>query len=157
MKHYVAGFMKDSLDRVALVRKNKPQWQAGRLNGIGGGIEDGETPLMAMKREFHEETGFFHRYWIHFAEIRFPETVVHFFKAERVNLPDFTKFNDIGEAIEVWPLDVAASLSANSVIPNLKWLLPMAFSDPDAKFALLTPEAANDNGIVTPNELMAAA
>lgn len=45
MKHYVAGFMKDFSDNVALVRKNKPKWQAGRLNGVCGGIEDGETPL----------------------------------------------------------------------------------------------------------------
>jgi len=135
--------MMDITGNVALVRKIKPKWQAGRLNGIGGGIESGETPLEAMCREWAEETGIIFDDWTHFAEIRFPETVVHFFKASVFDLPDMPRFNDIGEALEVWPVNVAASLSELSVIPNLKWLLPMAFSDPDAKFALLTP--VNDN------------
>lgn len=143
MKHYVCGFMKDSHGYVALVRKNKPKWQAGRLNGIGGGIEDGETPFMAMKREWHEETGFAHDNWTQFAQIHFPETIVHFFKDIVWKLPVFPAVNDIGELIEIWPVDIA--MSELSIIPNLKWLLPMAFSDPDAKFALLTPIAANDN------------
>jgi 8-oxo-dGTP diphosphatase len=145
MKHYVAGFMKDFSSNVALVRKNKPKWQAGRLNGIGGGILDGETPLAAMRREWWEETGIPHTNWTHFAEIRFPETIVHFFKDIVWTLPVFPAVNDIGEAIEIWPVDIVAAMSDFSVIPNLKWLLPMAFSDPDAKFALLTPVAANDN------------
>lgn len=30
-------------------------FQAGRLNGIGGAVEPGETPLRAMVREFYEK------------------------------------------------------------------------------------------------------
>lgn len=58
MTKYVVGFM-FSNDRqfVVLIRKNRPEWQAGKLNGIGGKIEDGETPRGAMVREFFEETG----------------------------------------------------------------------------------------------------
>jgi len=54
-----------------LIKKTHPEWQAGKLNGIGGKIEnteileggDGnkyglpETPHQAMVREFYEETG----------------------------------------------------------------------------------------------------
>lgn len=55
---YVAGFMfSPDRQRVALIRKKKPAWQAGLLNGIGGKIEPGESPAQAMAREFHEETG----------------------------------------------------------------------------------------------------
>lgn len=54
--NYVAGFMFDG-EKVALIRKNRPEWQAGLLNGIGGKIEEGERPLEAMRREFREETG----------------------------------------------------------------------------------------------------
>jgi 8-oxo-dGTP diphosphatase len=55
---YVLGFMLDPRrQRVSLIRKNKPAWQAGKLNGIGGSIEKGETPAEAMAREFLEETG----------------------------------------------------------------------------------------------------
>ncbi len=43
--------------QVALITKNKPSWQANKLNGIGGKIESGETPSEAMAREFEEETG----------------------------------------------------------------------------------------------------
>lgn len=55
---YVAGFMLSyDLQRVALIKKNRPAWQAGKLNGIGGHIEPGETDIQAMVREFEEETG----------------------------------------------------------------------------------------------------
>jgi 8-oxo-dGTP diphosphatase len=63
---YVVGFAFDGLDlpdtHVLLIRKKKPDWQRGKLNGIGGKIGDkpsisNETPIQAMVREFHEETG----------------------------------------------------------------------------------------------------
>ena len=56
---YVLGFV-FSLDasRVLLIWKNRPEWQKGKLNGIGGKIEEGELPIDAMKREFSEETSF---------------------------------------------------------------------------------------------------
>lgn len=57
MKRYVCSFA-FSLDRsqVLLIRKNRPAWQAGKLNGVGGKIEAGETPREAARREFAEET-----------------------------------------------------------------------------------------------------
>jgi len=56
--HYVAGFAfsKDA-SKVVLIRKNRPKWQAGLLNAVGGHVEEGETPLWAMGREYQEETG----------------------------------------------------------------------------------------------------
>lgn len=54
---YVVGFLFSSYSHVALIRKNRPQWQAGKLNGIGGKIEANESALDAMVREFEEETG----------------------------------------------------------------------------------------------------
>jgi 8-oxo-dGTP pyrophosphatase MutT (NUDIX family) len=58
IQEYVLGFV-FNLDKtkVALMRKTKPEWQRGRLNGIGGKIELGETSITAMHREFKEETG----------------------------------------------------------------------------------------------------
>lgn len=53
---YVNGFLFDpTLSHVVLMRKNKPVHQEGLMNGIGGKIEPGETPLQAMAREFREE------------------------------------------------------------------------------------------------------
>ena len=57
-KTYVAGFLfSPDRSRVLLIRKNRPAWQAGKLNGLGGKIEPGETPPQAMRREFREEQG----------------------------------------------------------------------------------------------------
>jgi 8-oxo-dGTP diphosphatase len=55
--NFVLGYLFDSKGNVALIEKNKPDWQKGRLNGIGGKIEKGEKPLKAMVREFKEEAG----------------------------------------------------------------------------------------------------
>ncbi|HSI37253.1 MAG TPA: NUDIX domain-containing protein, partial [Tepidisphaeraceae bacterium] len=58
MRLYVCSFaFPPARDRVLLIRKNRPAWQAGKLNGVGGKIEPGETPRQAARREFEEETG----------------------------------------------------------------------------------------------------
>lgn len=58
IKQFVCGFLFNrNCKRVCLIRKNRPIWQAGKLNGVGGSIEPGETGPMAMAREFFEETG----------------------------------------------------------------------------------------------------
>ena len=55
---YVVGFAFDENEKnVILVRKERPEWQKGALNGPGGHIEDGESMLVAMAREFKEEVG----------------------------------------------------------------------------------------------------
>lgn len=56
---YVCGFLFDpDLERVALIIKNRgPANMAGKLNGIGGKINPGESARGAMAREFLEETG----------------------------------------------------------------------------------------------------
>ena len=57
-KQYVVGFMFSAdLKRVALIRKKRPKWQEGLLNGIGGKIKEDEIPRQSMVREFLEETG----------------------------------------------------------------------------------------------------
>lgn len=56
MKHFVVGLpFTAAADRVALIRKNRPAWQAGKLNGPGGKVEAGETALQAIAREIREE------------------------------------------------------------------------------------------------------
>ena len=63
MKRYALGFVK-SLDdkRVLLLQKVRPAFMAGLYNGVGGHIEEGETPVAAMARECEEE-----------ADLRIPE------------------------------------------------------------------------------------
>lgn len=54
---YVVGFLFDNAcENVLLIRKLKPDWQKGLLNGIGGKVESGEKIENSMIREFDEET-----------------------------------------------------------------------------------------------------
>ena len=71
MQRYVVGFCFDEdLKHVAIVKKNRPDYQAGLFNGIGGKIEFRETGKAAMEREFFEETGvrINQDTWVHFGD-----------------------------------------------------------------------------------------
>lgn len=57
MKRYVLGLAFTENNSVVMVQKNRPDWQAGKLNFIGGKVEPGENPFDTMTREFFEETG----------------------------------------------------------------------------------------------------
>lgn len=58
MQLFVCGFCFDEeRERVVLIEKSQPAWQAGRLNGVGGKVEPGESVSAAMTREFEEEAG----------------------------------------------------------------------------------------------------
>src|SRR4051794_18101042 len=66
VQQYVCGFLfSPDRSRVLLIRKRRPAWQAGKLNGVGGKLEPGETPLQAMRREFREEAGIELPEWQH--------------------------------------------------------------------------------------------
>jgi 8-oxo-dGTP pyrophosphatase MutT (NUDIX family) len=59
MKEYVIVFARKPTSdlEVLLVLKDKPEWQKGKLNLLGGKIEPGEIPEEAAKRELMEESG----------------------------------------------------------------------------------------------------
>lgn len=56
MEYTLAFIFSKELEKVLLITKNRPDYQAGKLNGIGGKIEPGEDPLAGMMREVREET-----------------------------------------------------------------------------------------------------
>lgn len=125
MTSYVAGFMfSTDGEEVALILKLRPTWQAGKLNGIGGHIETGETPLAAIVREFEEETGLATSpiQWWPFATLAGDDFTVHFFTTQG---PVYDLRSTTDERVTVVPwkhVDVTVA------IPNLTWLLPMAKS-----------------------------
>lgn len=45
------------LEVLLIMKPDADDWQHGRLNGVGGRLQNGESPIEAMIREFHEETG----------------------------------------------------------------------------------------------------
>lgn len=55
---YVLGFVFIGDDKILLQLKNRGgDYLNGKLNGLGGKIENGENELSAMIREYFEETG----------------------------------------------------------------------------------------------------
>lgn len=58
MKKYVLGMVFDPSFEHLLLMKRKKNPYNGLLNGIGGKIDEGETPLESIQREFKEETEF---------------------------------------------------------------------------------------------------
>jgi len=127
MKAYVAGFyFSEDKARVVLIRKNKPEWQNGFLNAVGGKIEIEETPEQAMTREFKEEAGVTQTNWTRFCEMTFPYGVVYFFKS----FGDIEKCRSMeDEKIEWHYVDGNFNYLAHGPIDNLKWLIPMALDD----------------------------
>lgn len=132
---YVAGFLfDDHRQRVLLIEKQRPEWQKGLFNGVGGKIEADETPIEAMRREFYEETGFAFRLWNHFATLQGEKDIrwkVHFFCGfdthTLVSIKDDRRPTKTDERLFVFYLDQLRAGLAKT-IPNLHWLIPMALS-----------------------------
>lgn len=118
---YVAGFLFEG-DNVALIRKLRPAWQKGKLNGIGGHIELGEIPPQAMVREFEEETSVktTATQWWPFAVLSGENHVVHFFASYGI-LTELKSTTD--EEVVVIPI---SEVTVTNAIPNLTWLIPMS-------------------------------
>lgn len=122
LNEMVVGFLFDSnFENVLLIEKNRPLWQAGKLNGVGGKIEENETPLNAMRREFLEETGQEISDFINYCTITgIYGWRVYFFYAITNKLelkPDTTNEKQIVVKTRELP---------DNVIYNLRWLIPAA-------------------------------
>lgn len=132
---YVCGFAFDrTAYRVVLIRKTKPQWQAGLWNGVGGKVEPGESLVRAMSREFEEETGLEvpEGLWHRFLRLDGKGWVVHFFRAFDIPV-EFCRTT----TEEVVGVHQTLYLPA-ATVPNLRWLVPLAMQAefiPDANLA----------------------
>lgn len=141
---YVAGFLINRETRtIALVRKLRPAWQKGKLNGIGGKIEPNELPLDAMRREFMEETGYDSLLWTNFATLsgggfarldpRVPELheewkIYFYYQFTESSLPYLVTART-DEEIVIRAIDASTGLHrVEEALPNLSWLIPMALN-----------------------------
>lgn len=124
---FVCGFCFDEArEHVLLIKKKRPKWQNGRLNGIGGHIETDELEIQAMKREFQEETGIsseFHQImWRRLAYLRGPDWEVCFFHAASDAMKQAVTTTDE----EIVALMVRNAMFDPLVLPNVPMLLALA-------------------------------
>ena len=122
---YVLGFMFDeSLEHFVALRKNKPEWQKGKLNGVGGKVEATDLGYpAAMSREFAEETGVEvpATNWKPVCNLHFEDAFVAVFAC--VGPIDLT--NTTTEE-EVYVLRAKGNDLPYNALPNLRWLVPMS-------------------------------
>ena len=135
MKRYVLGFcFSPSMRSVVLVKKMRPSWQAGYLNGVGGKVEHMESFEDAMQREFSEEAGYFGPLkWVRFGTLCCPETEVALFwsRIEVVPLPFHVHQ---GEVVSAHFVDIVLQKGESQgcpVVPDLSYFLPMALHHVD--------------------------
>lgn len=124
MTRYVNGFLISSdRTKVALIKKNRPDWQAGKLNGIGGHIEGVEMPESAMTREFEEETGVERHLinWKWFCIFSGDNYQVYWFKA----FGDYEITTITDEEVSWYLIEDVISNKLN-IIPNIRWILLLA-------------------------------
>lgn len=124
MKKYTLAFIFNNvMDRVLLVHKLSPEWQAGKLNGVGGKIEEGEDNLTCIVREVREETGLVTQSdeWIYLGEMASNNWQMYVFTlVYKGNSSDARS----ADKEEVEWFDMKA-LPPNA-INNLTWLIPLA-------------------------------
>lgn len=128
MTEYVLGFLfRDNATSVVLIRKEKPQWQAGLLNGVGGKIDAPESALTAMIREFREETGVDTNAsgWEQFCEMSGEDFAVYCFKAF---------YSDAWARVESTTSEKVGrfhpdNLTKHDCVSNLHWLIELAIDN----------------------------
>lgn len=129
MRNYVLAFMVNATkNQILLIKKKRPAFQAGKMNGIGGKIEGDETPVEAIIREVEEETGLktTEYEWANFGEMRLPDGgKVHLFKTFRDDLENALSMTDE----EVVVMDIDYNVLKPLVMPNLIWLIDVAMDN----------------------------
>lgn len=126
MIRYVCGFLfSPNLRLVTLIEKQKPEWQRGKWNGVGGKIEPGEQEAEAMSREFNQEAGvlFPPESWNEIVTLRGDDWEVTFFYQMHIDL-----FKVETKEKERVMFHDPRRLPEN-VIRNLRWLIPLAMDD----------------------------
>jgi 8-oxo-dGTP pyrophosphatase MutT (NUDIX family) len=125
-KRFVLTFLFDpTFTKVVLIRKNKPDWMAGKLNAVGGHVEEGEEFHDAAVREFVEETGLTIEIWQPFMRLFRPgdteDTLrtLECYWAVSENLGKVKSTTD--ELVGVF--DVQSVLGRDDIVKDTKWIL----------------------------------
>lgn len=134
---YVAGFLfNQDMSRVVLIEKCRPEFMKGTWNGVGGKIEDGETSIQALNREFEEETGLNTSdvNWFMICTLFGGGWETDFFYGCSSRINEVQTMTD--EIVVTCRVDDVWSLPS---LPNLKWLMGLAL-DRNIRLPLIISE-----------------
>lgn len=135
MKKYVLGFAftKDKSE-IILIEKQKPDWQKGKLNGVGGKVEpDDVNETDAMIREFREETGVdtSPEQWHKFGTMIFVKDIM----GGEAEVYLFRMFDNVvydcvtSESEQILRVNTDTCLDVFNCMHNLPILIPLALSE----------------------------
>lgn len=129
MTNYVLGFcFTPDFEHVVLIKKAKPEWQAGLLNGLGGHVEASDhSEGAAMRREFREESGLDIRDWTMFARMKGTVgfNVACFWATSSRDYLQSPVWEE-EEPVNLWYLNALLHNYKKLMLPNLPWLMAMA-------------------------------
>lgn len=158
MSRYVVGLLFNlDMSLVVLIEKTRPEWQRGKLNGIGGKIDfvavnefgiplhwkelvnnpqftpisiRSESPLEAMNREWLEETGDKEPIiWNRFARQEIVNRAEIFFFYARSYHMNLDRFKKVtDEFVSVFEVSWIMNRQL-PVIADLRWLIMMVLND----------------------------
>lgn len=134
---YVVGILYENDPRekpsphVILMEKMRPEWQKGKLNGVGGKIENGEDPQEAMAREWEEEVDTPHDIeWDLFCALNDHQggAMVFFFRSQ---MPEEAEIFDFSAAEDEPLISVSIdNIWRGDVIWNIPWVVHLGL-DPN--------------------------
>lgn len=115
---------------ILLVRKKRPKFQCGLLNGPGGKVEPGEEPVEAMIREFYEETSIKTDKldWEMIVNLDTPDWQVIFYRSF-MSQYDTLNMKPLPPADEELVVVDINTLHEESIMRNLRWLIPFCLDD----------------------------
>lgn len=124
----------EDVTRVLLIEKQRPKWQKGYFNGVGGKVEPGEEPRGAMAREFKEETGLQVNAdsWDYVVNYRGLDFEIYFYRVFLPNEMFAAAKTMTDEQVVPTPL---AQIPSTRTIYNLQFIIPMVM-DANVRFPI---------------------
>jgi 8-oxo-dGTP pyrophosphatase MutT (NUDIX family) len=115
-------------DDVLLIHKDKPAWQKGRLNLVGGKVEENESPLQCAVRELKEEAGLDpipSQPVLHCGMIFGVDCIIHCIRVDVDPYDSQTLQPREGETEKVEWFTFKEAWADDRLMPNLKVIVPM--------------------------------
>ncbi|HYD35452.1 MAG TPA: NUDIX domain-containing protein [Vitreimonas sp.] len=124
---------------VLLIEKQRPAWQVGKLNGLGGKCEGEETAVACISREIQEECNLTisSDRWSEVAELKWQEWEVSVFTVVLKKHEDRGLTSLTDEVVSWCPVNNLPS----TILSNLSWLIPLALDklhEPTLKKVIVT-------------------